>query len=658
MHRFGRILAAVATATATLSTAFALPAGAVAGFSDVAATDYWAEPVQWMVDNGITTGTGEGCFSPEATVTRGQAAAFMWRMEGEPAPTDSHAFVDIQVAWQGDAVSWMVEQGITTGTTPSRYSPDAPLTRGQLAALLHRLADEPSAAGHPFSDVTAAWQQIPIAWMIDDGITTGVTPTTFAPDVAVSRGQLATFFWRYKGSPSVEVSPLSPACTGLPPVGNPVIPDSPEPADCTATTSDPWAEVWFDIHYSDHAASCARPDFEVSGRTRIVDRSHPNAGDSGQGTASAPWKTIGYAAATAQEGDAVLVKAGTYNDGRIEPRTSNVIFSAFPGDEHEVIIKGWGIRAIGTSNLIIHGFAFDDITNNAIQLIGPDVRNVVIANNDTYNTDYSGVSVRGVLPSADPGDFDGVRDILIIGNRIRRASRVNSEVLSIGSGVVNIDIVGNRLSEGVPGTAGGDEGIALKEGVRNARIYGNVVHDLVDRGIHLDGGSAWWDALITDVEIFDNLMYDNDAQGIWVTTEGMGDVDGVYVHDNIAYGNRTDGFLVYDHPDGREAGGTVKNVVFEHNIAFDNGSHSGFGGFRVNHATATGIVFRDNIAWGNEGADLRGDPGTVFDNNLCSSSVCDIQSNPGFNNAPVDFGLTGNSPARGAATDGSDLGPR
>jgi len=658
MHRLGRLLAAVFTVAATLASALALPAGAVAGFSDVAATDYWAEPVQWMVDNEITTGTGEGCFSPDAAVTRGQAAAFMWRMEGEASPSTSHSFVDVSAGWQNDAVSWMVERGITTGTAPSLYSPDAPLTRGQLAALLHRLADEPPASGHPFTDVTALWQQSPIAWMVDHDITTGITPTTFAPDRHVSRGQLATFFWRYKGSPSVHVSPLSPACTGLPPLDQPAIPDSGEPADCTASTTDPWAEVWFDIHYSDHEPSCARPDFEATGLTRIVDRGHPNASDSGQGTASAPWETIVYAAETARPGDVVLVKAGTYNDGRIEPRTNNVVFSAFPGDEHQVLIKGWGIRAIGASKLIIHGFAFEDIANNAIQVIGPDVHDVVIANNDTYNTDYSGVSVRGVTSNQDPAGFDGVRDILIIGNTIRLASMVNSEVLSIGSGVVNIDIVANELSEGAPSSEGGDEGIALKEGVRNARIYGNVMHDLADRGIHIDGGSAAWDALITGVEIFDNLMYDNDAQGIWVTTEGMGDVDGVYVHDNIAYGNRTDGFLVYDHPHGNEAGGTVKNVIFEHNIAFNNGEHSGFGGFRVNHPTATGIVFRDNIAWGNEGADLRGDPATTFDNNLCSDAVCTIRSGPRFLDAPSDFTLGAGSPARDAATDGSDLGPR
>jgi hypothetical protein len=654
MKRFACLLAVVAAATTT----FSVPAGAVAGFSDVAATDYWARPVQWMVDNDITTGTGEGCFSPTAPVTRGQAAAFMWRMEGEPAPGGSHGFVDVTASWQDEAVAWMVANEITTGTSPMRYSPDAPLTRGQLAALLHRLAGEPSASGHPFRDVVASWQQTPVAWMIDKGITTGTSPTTFSPDTAVTRGQLATFFYRYKGSPSVVVSPMSPACTGLPPVATPTTPELPASVDCTATTSDPWADVWFDMHYRNGASSCDRPDFDAAGATRIVDRNHPNASDSNAGTASAPWKTIVHAAAAARSGEVVLVKAGTYDDGRIEPRTSNVIFSAFPGDEHEVVIEGWGIRAIGTSGLVIHGFSFRNIANNAIQVVGPGVRNVVIADNDTYETEESGVSIRGVFPAQDPGNFDGVRDILIIGNRLRRGALRTSEVLSIGSGVVNIDIVANELAEGGPVRSGGDEGIALKEGVRHARIYGNVVHHLADRGIHIDGGSASWDALITGVEIFDNVLYANQNQGLWVTTEGMGDVDGVYIHDNVAYGNATYGFLVYDHPHGNEAGGTVKNVVFEHNVAFGNGADPWFGGFRVDHPTATGIVFRNNISWGNNGTDMKGDPGTVFDNNLCADSVCEIRSNPRFVDAPSNFGLAIGSPARGAATDGSDLGLR
>lgn len=202
------LFGAVTSAALSASTG---PAGGVAGFGDVGGERFYAEAVQWMVDNDITTGTSETCFSPADPVTRGQAAAFMWRMEGSlPAP--AHGFGDVTAPWQQGPVSWMVDNDITTGTSPTTYSPDDVLTRGQLAALLHRLAGEPAATAHPFVDVVASWQQAPVAWMVANDITTGTSQTTYSPDEPVTRGQLATFFHRYKGSPPVDVDASSPSC--------------------------------------------------------------------------------------------------------------------------------------------------------------------------------------------------------------------------------------------------------------------------------------------------------------------------------------------------------------------------------------------------------------------------------------------------------------
>ena len=164
-----------------------------------------------MVDNGITTGTSEVCFSPDDPVTRGQAATFLWRMEGEPdAPT--HGFVDVVASYQQKPVSWMTAEGYSVGATPTRFFPDESLTRGEFAAMLHRVAGQPSAAMHPFTDVTASWQQQPVAWMVTESITTGTSPTTFSPDNTITRGQLASFLYRYQGSPTVELDPASPRC--------------------------------------------------------------------------------------------------------------------------------------------------------------------------------------------------------------------------------------------------------------------------------------------------------------------------------------------------------------------------------------------------------------------------------------------------------------
>ncbi len=204
------LVTAVAAAAALSPTS---PAGGVAGFGDVPAGVYYTEAVQWMVDNEITTGTSAHCFSPDDPVSRGQAAAFMWRMEGaQDAPP--HPFSDVARDYQQEPVSWMYDQGITTGTTATTFSPEDSLTRGQLAALLWRLAGEPDAPPHPFNDVVRSYQQEPVSWMAaaEPPITNGTSAVTFSPDEFVTRGQLAAFFWRYKGEPAVSVDPGGAPC--------------------------------------------------------------------------------------------------------------------------------------------------------------------------------------------------------------------------------------------------------------------------------------------------------------------------------------------------------------------------------------------------------------------------------------------------------------
>jgi cytochrome c5 len=208
------IVSAVALLTALLALATAgSPAGGVAGFGDVEAQLYYTNPVQWMVDNDITTGVSETCFRPDQDVTRGQAAAFLWRMEEMPTGSPAHPFNDVPLAWQQDAVSWLYANEVTTGTTATTFSPDDELTRGQLAALLHRLAGMPTGSpAHPFNDVPLAWQQDAVSWLYANGITTGTSSTTFSPADPATRGQVATMLHRYKGEPAVVVDPTSPFC--------------------------------------------------------------------------------------------------------------------------------------------------------------------------------------------------------------------------------------------------------------------------------------------------------------------------------------------------------------------------------------------------------------------------------------------------------------
>ena len=192
----------------------ASPAGAVAGYGDVADDNYYADPVQWSVDNNITA---DGpCFSPDAAVSRGETAVWVYNMENQPDPGERHSFSDVTDASQHDAVSWMVNEGITTGTSDETFSPDDTLRRAQAAAFLHRLAGEPSAPAHGFVDVVADWQQDPVSWMANTGITTGTTATTFAPEDTLTRAQLITFLYRYQDEPAVTVDPATPHCDPTP----------------------------------------------------------------------------------------------------------------------------------------------------------------------------------------------------------------------------------------------------------------------------------------------------------------------------------------------------------------------------------------------------------------------------------------------------------
>ena len=122
MKRRALAVCVVVSMTMTSVMSIAGPAAGVAGFGDVDSDRFFTDPVQWMVDNAITTGISPTCFSPDEAVTRGQAAAFMWRMEGSPTPGAAHVFGDVAAPWQQDPVSWLFNNGITTGTTASTYS--------------------------------------------------------------------------------------------------------------------------------------------------------------------------------------------------------------------------------------------------------------------------------------------------------------------------------------------------------------------------------------------------------------------------------------------------------------------------------------------------------------------------------------------------------
>lgn len=199
--------ALVALSASVLAVGSPSAAGAIAGFGDVAGDEFYSDAVQWMVDHDITAGTAPGCFSPTADTTRGQVATFIHRYEGEPFGPAA-GFSDVAGdAFYAAAVGWMYDAGITTGTSPSTFSPDRPVTRGEVATFLHRVAGEPAGGAEPFVDVGSGdFFADAVAWMVAEGITTGTSPTTFSPHRNVTRGEVATFLHRYAGAPAVALT--------------------------------------------------------------------------------------------------------------------------------------------------------------------------------------------------------------------------------------------------------------------------------------------------------------------------------------------------------------------------------------------------------------------------------------------------------------------
>ena len=163
----------------------------VSGFADVKADAYYAASVAWAVENGITTGTSASAFSPDDTCTTAQILTFLWRASGSPAPGAAHDAVPAG-AYYSDAASWALERGLTDA-----FSADAPATRAATVTYLWKLAGSPEAGLAPFSDVPAGADYArAVAWAVEEGITSGTGNNTFSPDSTCTRAEIMTFLYR------------------------------------------------------------------------------------------------------------------------------------------------------------------------------------------------------------------------------------------------------------------------------------------------------------------------------------------------------------------------------------------------------------------------------------------------------------------------------
>ena len=170
----------------------------ISPFRDVPTDAYYYEAVKWAQKKGITGGIGDGLFGPNQPCTRAQIVTFLWRAAGSPVVNYAMDLTDVPGdAYYAEAVRWALSQGITTGTADGRFSPNAPCTRAQAVTFLFR-ASKASADGAPaFSDVAAdAYYAEAVKWATDNGITNGTTSSTFSPGSGCTRAQIVTFLWR------------------------------------------------------------------------------------------------------------------------------------------------------------------------------------------------------------------------------------------------------------------------------------------------------------------------------------------------------------------------------------------------------------------------------------------------------------------------------
>ena len=171
-------------------------------FYDVPNGAYFYEAVKWAVDKGITNGLSDTMFGPYESCTRAQIVTFLWRAAGSPEPKTASSFTDVPVStYYAKAVAWAVENGITNGMTETTFAPNETCTRGQSVTFLHRVLKGTASGSANFTDVKSdAFYADAVNWAVASDVTNGTSATTFSPNADCTRAEIVTFLYRaYQG---------------------------------------------------------------------------------------------------------------------------------------------------------------------------------------------------------------------------------------------------------------------------------------------------------------------------------------------------------------------------------------------------------------------------------------------------------------------------
>ena len=171
-------------------------------FYDVPNGAYFYEAVKWAVKSGVTNGLSDTMFGPYESCTRAQIVTFLWRAAGSPEPKTASSFTDVSAsAYYAKAVAWAIENGITNGMTETTFAPNATCTRGQSVTFLYRALKGTASGSTNFTDVKSdAFYADAINWAVANNVTNGTSNTTFSPNADCTRAEIVTFLYRaYQG---------------------------------------------------------------------------------------------------------------------------------------------------------------------------------------------------------------------------------------------------------------------------------------------------------------------------------------------------------------------------------------------------------------------------------------------------------------------------
>jgi hypothetical protein len=389
------------------------------------------------------------------------------------------------------------------------------------------------------------------------------------------------------------------------------------------------------------------------------------------------------ALADLQPGDHVQLRPGVTYSGDFNVLVSGtlanfIVIEQEPGSEwwrtdggNPAIVTGNGFDAHVVSHVVFRHMKFEDISGRAVDYFGksstlsggPDPgqtpgENVLVLGNFVRNTTSSAIAIRGTERQNNPGDYDNTHDVIVESNLIEHGVTGSNENITIANGVDNCDVRYNIVRDAWPKLVDvGREGIDFKNGVSNSRIYGNIVYTLQQRAIYLDGGGGTNHEgvpVLENIEVFNNYtiggLNDPDNNGgtsITIATEGIGNIDGVLVYNNIfkdtddqTSGSGYNCVQVYHVSDSESNPGGDQSTIFRgieirHNTVVNAWST----GISNTHPDVTDMIIEGNLVYDS------GNSHDIYDINGVSSTKNLAKDSDGVtynDNPPVSLVLPGN----------------